>query len=266
MVTAAVEGIGRRTRAFGRNLFNRVRFVGAIVRAVLHYPRTIRGLGLRVIINQIRFTAVQAIPFLLTMALVIGVVVIVQTNAQAARLGFSQVLGTILVTVVVRELGPLLTAVVVIGRSGTAIAAELATNGVLRETEAMEAMGVEPLQYLVVPRVIGGALSVAILTLFFDLIALLGGTLFAWILVHVSIPDVLASIRAAAQPGDVWLTLAKGGIFGVGIATLSAYEGLGGRRPTDIPQCVTRGVVASLLFVFLVSTSFSLLFWLVLNG
>lgn len=267
MVAAAVEAIGRRTRTFGRSLVDRVRFVGAIVRAALHYPRTIRGLGLRVIINQIRFTAVQAIPFLLTMALVIGVVVIVQTNAQAARLGFSQVLGTILVTVVVRELGPLLTAVVVIGRSGTAIAAELATNGVLRETEAMESMGVEPLQYLVVPRVIGGALSVAILALFFDLIALLGGTLFARMLVDVSIPDVLASIRAAAQLGDLWLTLAKGAIFGVGIATLSAYEGLtGGRRPTDIPQCVTRGVVASLLFVFLVSTSFSLLFWLVLNG
>ncbi len=266
MVTHAVEAVGRRTREFGWNWGGRIRFIGAIVRAALHYPKTIRSLGLRVIVNQIRFTAVQAIPFLLTMALVIGVVVIIQTNAQAERLGFSQILGTILVTVVVRELGPLLTAVVVIGRSGTAIAAELATNGVLRETEAMESMGVDPLQYLVFPRVAGAAISVAILALFFDVIALVGGTLFAKMLVDVSIADVMASIRAAAHPGDVWLTIVKGAVFGIGIATLSAYEGLlGGRKPTDIPQCVTRGVVASLLFVFLVSTSFSLLFWLVLN-
>lgn len=266
MVTRAVEAVGRRTRTYGVNWAGRIRFIGAMGRAVVHYPSTIRSLGLRVIVNQIRFTAVQAIPFLFTMALVIGVVVIVQTNAQAERLGFSQVLGTILVTVVVRELGPLLTAVVVIGRSGTAIAAELATNGVLRETEAMESMGVDPVQYLVVPRVIGAGISVAMLALFFDAIALLGGTLFAKMLVDVSIADVMASIRAAALPGDVWLTIAKGAVFGVGIATLSGYEGLlGGRKPTDIPQCVTRGVVASLLFVFLVSTSFSLLFWLVLN-
>ncbi|MFW6331188.1 MAG: ABC transporter permease [Gemmatimonadota bacterium] len=266
MVTRAVAAVGRRTRQRAANWMGRVRFIGAVARSAVHYPATTRTQGLRVVINQIRFTAVQALPFLTIMALVIGLAVIAQASAQAARFGFSDILGTILVTVVIRELGPLLTAIVVLGRSGTAIAAELATNGVLRETEALESMGVDPLQYFVIPRVIGGAISVAMLVIFFDLVALGGGAGFAWWMADVSPAALAGSVRAALTPLDLWLTVVKGGVFGVGIATLCSYEGLvGGRVPTDIPQCVTRGVVASLLFIFLVSVSFSLLFWLVLN-
>lgn len=266
MLERAVAAVGARTRQRVGSWSGRVRFVGALVRSALHYPATTREQGIRVLINQIRFTAIQALPFLGIMALVIGLAVIAQASAQAVRFGFTDVLGVILATVVVRELGPLLTAIVVLGRSGTAIAAELATSGVLRETEALESMGVDPLQYLVVPRVVGAAISVAVLTIFFDVIALGGGAVFAWWLADVSPGALAQSIRAALTPLDLWLTLVKGGIFGIGIATLCSYEGLvGGRRPTDIPQCVTRGVVASLLFVFTVSLFFSLLFWLALD-
>lgn len=266
MLVRAVSTVGRNTRQRTASWAGRLRFIGALVRSAMHYPATTRAQGLRVIIAQIRFTAVQALPFLSIMALVIGLAVIAQASAQAARFGFSDVLGTILVTVVIRELGPLLTAIVVLGRSGTAIAAELATNGVLRETESLESMGVDPLQYLVIPRVVGAAISVAVLTVFFDVVALGGGAAFAWWLADVSPAALTTSVRAALTPLDIWLTVVKGAVFGLGISTLCSYEGLvGGRRPTDIPQCVTRGVVASLLFVFLVSVAFSLLFWVVLN-
>ncbi len=262
----AVASLGRRSRARGRTWIGRVRFIGALARATLHYPATSRTHGLRVTIDQIRFTAVQAIPFLTVVALAIGLAVIAQASAQAARFGLSNALGTILVTVVVRELGPLITAVVVLGRSGTAIATELATNGVLRETEALESMGVDPLQYHVLPRVTAAAISVAALVVFFDVVALGSGAFFAWWLADVLPGVVITSLREAMTGLDVWLSLLKGGLFGFGIAALCSYEGLiGGRRPTDIPQCATRGVVASLLYVVLVSVVFSLLFWLVLR-
>ena len=257
-VATSLEAIGRNARARGRKYLERLKFVGAMIRSALNYPATTRPLLLRVVLNQIRFTAVQALPLLTTIAFVIGVTVIVQAHAQAARFGFSDALGRILTTVVVRELGPLLTAIIVIGRSGSAIAAELATNGVLGETEAMESMGVDPHQYLVVPRVVGAAISVTLLTLFFDAVTLTSGALFTWILGQVSLFEYLASLRLALEPIDLWLTLAKGSIFGIGIATLCSYEGLlGGRLPTDIPQCVTRGVVSSMLIVIMVSTIFS---------
>lgn len=259
----AVSSLGRATRVRGGRYVDRVRFIGAMLRAATHYPATTRPLGLRVLINQIRFTAVQALPLLTMIALLIGVTVIVQASAQALRFGFADTLGKILVTVVVRELGPLLTAIIVIGRSGTAIAAELATDGVLGETEAMESMGVEPLQYLVIPRVVGAAISVVLLVIYFDTVTLIGGALVATALADVSLPEYLAALSGALQPLDVWITIAKGAIFGAGIATLCSYEGLvGGRKPTDIPQCVTRGVVSSLVFVFTVSVIFSLLLYL----
>jgi phospholipid/cholesterol/gamma-HCH transport system permease protein len=262
----AVAAVGRRSRARGRGWIGRVRFIGAMARAVIHYPATAGTHGLRVTINQVRFTAVQAIPLLSVIASVIGLAVIAQASAQALRLGIGDVLGTILVTVVIRELGPLITAVVVLARSGTAIAAELATNGVLRETEALESMGVDPLQYHVLPRAIAGAVSVAVLVGFFDLVALGSGAFFAWWLADVAPSSLITSVQADMTDLDVWLSILKGGLFGFGIATLCSYEGLiGGRRPTDIPQCATRGVVASLLYVFVVSVVFSLLFWIVLR-
>lgn len=265
MFVRAIRGVGAHARSHTARRVgwyaDRVRFVGAMLRAALHYPRTTHPLGLRVILNQIRFTAVQALPFLSVIAGVIGITVVVQAYA-AARFGFSEMLGKVLVTVVVRELGPLLTAVIVIGRSGTAIAAELATDGVLGETEALESMGVDPLQYLVIPRVLGGAISVALLTVYFDAITLLGGGGLAWLLGQVTPSTYLESLRVALTVGDIWVTLVKGALFGLGIATLCSYEGLmGGHKPTDIPQCVTRGVVASLLFVFVVSTVFSLVLY-----
>ncbi len=254
-----ISALGGATRQLGYALIL-THFLGAVLRGGLTYPETARTHWARNLLTQVRFTAVQALPFLGTIAVLIGVTVIVQANAQAVRFGVSDVLGRILTSVVVRELGPLLTAIVVLGRSGTAIAAELATSTVLGETDAMEAMGIDPLQYLVFPRVLGGAISVALLVVFFNAITLGSGALAAWVLGAVSIGEYMGSLRLALSPGDLVLMVGKGAIFGAGIATLCAYAGLmGGRTPPDIPRSVTHGVVLSLLFVFAVSALFTVL-------
>jgi phospholipid/cholesterol/gamma-HCH transport system permease protein len=259
MLAQTVAGIGRRTRDVGAGWLNLTRFVGALCRSSLRYPAMARGLWMRALRNQIYFTAVQAVPFLGTIAGLIGLIVIVQAYAQGVAFGFSDVLGRILASVVVRELGPLLTAIIVIGRSGTAIAAELATNTVLGETDALEVAGVDPLQYLVLPRVLGGSIATAMLTLFFNAMTLTAAALTAQALRQTSIGVFRESLRLALSIDDLWLMIVKGGVFGAGISLLCAYSGLfSGRKPTDIPRSVTRGVVMSLLFVFSVSAIFSL--------
>jgi phospholipid/cholesterol/gamma-HCH transport system permease protein len=256
----AIAGLGRSVRGLGVQGITVTHFIGAVLRGGLTYPATARTAWTRSLLNQVRFTAVQALPFLGTIALLIGMTVIVQANAQAVKFGFSDVLGRILTSVVVRELGPLLTAIVVLGRSGTAIAAELATSTVLGETDAMEAMGIDPLQYLVFPRVVGGAISVALLVVFFNAISLIGGALAAWVIGAVSLQEYLGSLRLALSLGDLVLMVGKGAVFGAGIATLCAYAGLmGGRTPPDIPKSVTHGVVLSLLFVVAVSALFTVI-------
>lgn len=253
-----VAGVGRRARRLGESSISLLAFFGAVIRAAASYPPTARTEWTRVLLNQIRFTAVQALPFLGAIALLIGMTVIVQANAQAVRFGVGDALGRLLTTVVVRELGPLLAAVIVLGRSGTAIAAELATSSVLGETDAMEAAGVDPLQYLVVPRVAGVAISVALLVVFFNAITMAGGAIAAWVLGAVSLGEYFDSLRLALTIGDLVTMVVKGAIFGAGIALLCSWAALlGGRTPADIPRSVTRGVVLSLLFVFAVSATFS---------
>ena len=147
-------------------------------------------------------------------------------------------------------------------RSGTAIAAELATDNVLGETDALEAMGVDPLQYLVVPRVVGGAISVTLLVVFFNTITLAGAAWMAWALDRLSPVDFAAALRLALSTRDVWLTVIKGAVFGAGIAMLCSFAGLlESRTPTDIPKSVTRGVVLALLFVFATSALFAVVLY-----
>jgi phospholipid/cholesterol/gamma-HCH transport system permease protein len=257
MLVRSVALLGRNTRLQLQRSLDRIRFVGAVARAQAHHPRGAWPLAVRVMINQVRFTAVHALPLLGVVAGAIGLSVVVQAYASA-RLGMAPTLGSVFTTVVLRELGPLLTAVVVIGRSGTAIAAELATTRVLREAEALESMGVDPLQYWVGPRVAAAAVSMMLLIVYFDAVALLGGALIATAMGLTTLPEFAESLRLAVRPADVWLTLGKGAVFGAGIALLCSHEGLtGGDRPTDIPQAVTRAVVSSLLFVFLASALFT---------
>lgn len=263
MAADTLVQVGRSTRVQIARQTARIEFLGRLVRSALAYPPAALPLLARTLMNQIRFTALHALPFVVVVATVVGLVVLVETMGQVARFGLTDMLGRIFVTVVVHEIGPLLTAIIVLGRSGTAIAAELATSDVLGEMDAMESLGVDRMQLWVLPRVLGGAISVTILTVYFNVATVLSGAVFADLLGHADVGALLEFFRVGVSVSDVGITVLKSALFGAGIAFLCSYEGMGaGGTPTGIPQCVTRGVVASLAFVILVSTVFSLALFL----
>lgn len=256
-----VAALGARARSSGRTALDLARFTGAVVRSVGYYPLSARMVWGRTVTNQLRFTAADALPFIVAIAFMVGAILVIEANAYAVRFGVSDLVARILAIVGVRELGPLLTAIVVIGRSGTAIAAELATSRVLGESEALEAMGVDPLHYFVLPRILGAAISVSVLTLLFNAVTVLTGLLGVWGLKQMAVGDYLSALRLALSPTDVIESMVKGAVAGAGIAGLCAYAGLQARRrePTEIPKQVTSGVVMALFFVFLVSAAFAVL-------
>ena len=254
-----VARLGRSARRQALRPVEITRFVGAVVIAAIVAPRAARTLWWREARDQVLASAVRALPFVAVVAALLGVTIVVQARAQGLRLDVSGALGTLLVAVVVRELGPLLAAVIVVARSGTAMVAELAAAGAFGEIEAMDALGVDPVQYFAVPRVVGTAVSVAALAVFFNAFALVGSGVAARVVAGVGAADFASSVRAALAPSDIWITVAKGLLFGAGVAALSCYAGLvGARSATDVPRSVTRGVAYSLLFVFGVSALFSL--------
>lgn len=223
--------------------------------------------GLRTVFSvvsaQIYFTGFQALPLISVMALACGSIVILQASSGMSLLGGGAIIGDVLVAVVVRELAPLLTALIVIARSGTAVASEIGNMRVNREIEALEAMGIHPLSYVVFPRLIGGVISVICLAVYFVGIACLGGYLVTSLMHNIPFSfflDILA--RAFSRP-DVGLFMLKNAFSGLIIFMISCYQGLlVTNGPHEVPQVTTKAVVNSVIYVVLFNMTVTILFYL----
>jgi phospholipid/cholesterol/gamma-HCH transport system permease protein len=259
LTLTGLTALGGRARGTGSTVLEALRFVGSCTRAIASMPRSVQRMFGRILLMQVRFTAVDAMPIIAGLALLIGGLVIAQAQAQAVRFGVSEALGQLLATIIVRELGPLFAAIIVVARSGTAIASELATSRVMGEVTALEALGVDPVQYMVIPRLAGCAISVALLAMYFDAIAILGGMVVTSWLAHLPPGDYLESLRLGMSAWDIAAVMLKGAMFGLGTAAVCCWAGLrAARTPAAIPQSVTKGVVGAMVYVFAVSAIFSI--------
>lgn len=223
--------------------------------------------GLRTILSvisaQIYFTGFQAMPLISVLALASGGVVILQSASQLNFLGGSEMIGKLLVAIIIRELGPLMTALVVIARSGTAVASEVGNMRANREIEALEAMGINPLSYIVFPRLIGGVISVICLSFYYTLIALIGGFLLTKLLQDMPMSFYLDSLANALAFEDLWLFLLKTTFGGTIIFVVCCYQGLKVQRsPTEVPIATTQAVVNSIIYVVVFNLSVTSLFYL----
>jgi phospholipid/cholesterol/gamma-HCH transport system permease protein len=166
-----------------------------------------------------------------------------------------------LLWVVLREVGPLIAAVLVIQRSGTAVATELALREISGEIASLRRMRIDPYDYLVVPRVVGMALSNAALTLYVQIIAVGGGMFLASLTIDVPFDEMLSAFFLLAQPSDLVYSLIKSLMFGAAIAVVACYHGLHprGRSINAVPQAAIRAVTEGLLLVMLLNVVFAYL-------
>jgi phospholipid/cholesterol/gamma-HCH transport system permease protein len=198
-----------------------------------------------IIREQIHRAGVKLLPIIAFLGVVLGLVVIGQTVSLLNRVGATSYAGTVMVTVVVRELGPLVTALLVLARIGTAIVIELGTARALGEVEALEALGIDPIHYLVMPRVIGLAFSIFALTVYFIIVALFSGYIFAFLQdVPLRPGAYFSQLASALRWEDFALLAVKTCTFGIVIAVTTCYEGLA--RPLrigEVANATTRAVV-----------------------
>lgn len=221
--------------------------------------RTVFG----VVSAQIYFTGFQALPLVSVLALAAGGIVILQSAAQLSLLGGQAMLGNLLVVIIVREVGPLVTALIVIARSGTAVASELGNMRVNREIEALEVMGINPLSYIVFPRLVGGVISVVCLAFYFNAVALFGGFIVARTVNEMSFSFFAESLANAVTIEDVGLFLLKNGFSGVIIFVVSCYQGMLVKQSShEVPQVTTKAVLNSVIYVVTFNLIVTMLFYL----
>ena len=207
---------------------------------------------------QIDLAGVRLLPIVSFVAFILGFVAIGQTVSLLSQVGATQYAGTAMVIVVVRELGPLVAALLVLARIGTATVIELGQMRSQGEVEALEALGIDPIHYLVVPRVIGLALSIFALTVYFILIALFSGYLFAFLQDIPLLPgDYAGQIASALRWEDFVLLALKTSVFGSVIAMVTCYQGLGTPlRPEDLAKAATRAVMLNVELCILLDALF----------
>jgi phospholipid/cholesterol/gamma-HCH transport system permease protein len=239
--------------------------VGALARfcfeAFASY-RTMPGAGRRVsgrvLANQLRFTALEGVGLVVLLSCVLSFLVISSAIRQLGQLGATDLIGKLMVVVIVRELGPLLTALAVTGRSGTAIAAELATNTVMGEVRALEAIGIEPFHYLVLPRLAGSIGSVMMLIVVFDGVAILSGLVAAGAN-GLSAERYFSGVLSTLTTVDLAASMFKGAVFGAVIGLLPSFQGLTVKQdPTEIPRAVIRATVGVIAMIFVIAAIFVL--------
>jgi phospholipid/cholesterol/gamma-HCH transport system permease protein len=204
---------------------------------------------------------VQAIPIVSLIAFLIAVIV-AYIGAQQLRNFGGEIFVVDLITVsVLRELGVLLTAIIVAGRSGSAFAAELGAMRLNEEVDALEAMGLEPVEVLVLPRVLALVIALPLLTIVADFMGLAGGAVLSWSLVDIPFSQFLTRMDESIAPTTFWAGLLKAPVFALLIALVGTLRGLQVRGSSrELGRLTTVAVVQGIFLVILADALFAVLY------
>ncbi len=233
------------------------RAASAVGSALIH-PSTLR---LPSISRQIAETGINALPIIGLMAIMISIVIGYQGVAQLRPYGGEDFTINLVAVSVFREMGVLITAIMVAGRSGAAFTAEIGVMKAREEIDALNVMGMDPMNMLVVPRLIGLVITLPLLTFFSDVMGLVGGAMIAQSLLNVSPLQYLDRVHHALDGNDLFVGLFKAPIFGFLIAVIGCMHGLRVRGSAEsVGQETTRAVVKAIFVVIVLDALFSILF------
>jgi phospholipid/cholesterol/gamma-HCH transport system permease protein len=257
----SIGNVGRWAVLQGSEARAVVGFFGRIVtvlRAAFARPRALR---LSSLARHIYETGITAIPIVSLIAFLISVIVAYLGAQQLGRFGADIFVVDLVTISVLREMGVLLTAIIVAGRSGSAFAAEIGVMQLNEETDALRAMGMNPIEMLVVPRLLALVIALPLLTVIADAMGLAGGGLLALVNLHIPLPQFIGRLRESISPTTFWAGLIKAPVFALLIAMVGTYRGMQVRDSArELGRLTTVAVVQSIFLVILADALFAVLF------
>ena len=256
-----VEALGRHVVRRWRDTLAGLAFVGRVGSTLIRSFTSFKRLRPISIARHIYDTGITAMPIVALIAFLISVIIAYMSSQQLQKFG-AEVFVVDLVTIgVLRELGVLLTAIIVAGRSGSAFAAEIGAMQLNEEVDALKATGVDPYEVLVVPRILGLVIALPLLTMISDVIGLTGGALLCHFLLDMPITQYLGRVNEAIAPTTFWVGIVKAPVFAILIAMAGTYRGMQVRGSSrELGRLTTLAVVQSIFLVILADALFAVIF------
>ncbi len=244
-----------------RDVMAAMAFLGRVFATVARAASSVKRLRPISITRHIYETGITAMPITALIAFLISVI-IAYLGAQELRRFGAEIFVVDLVTIgVLREMGVLLTSIIVAGRSGSAFAAEIGAMKLNEEVDALYAVGVEPFEVLILPRLLGLMIALPLLTIVADLIGLMGGALLCRYLLDIPITQYLTRANEAIAPATFWVGLVKAPVFALLIGMAGTYRGLQVRDSSrELGRLTTVAVVQAIFLVILADALFAVLF------
>ncbi len=255
-------GLGRRTLAALKGIHEVSKLINTTFYWFLVSPFKGKPIRLRASISEIVKAGYNSVPIVAVISLFVGIILALQSAYQLKRVGALIYVANLVGVSITRELGPILTAIIVAGRSGSAFAAEIGSMKAAEEIDALVSMGINPVRFLVVPKLIALALMLPALTLIADAIGLFGGFLLATTALEIHPYNYFQQTVNALLIKDVVTGLVKALAFGVVITIVGAYQGFkveGGAE--EVGRRTTASVVASIFLVIVFDLFFTALFY-----
>jgi phospholipid/cholesterol/gamma-HCH transport system permease protein len=258
----AVEEIGRAALITGRDIATQVAFVGETSSALwyaIRHPASVRWKDVGYLCEQV---GVNALPIVALISFLLGLILAFQSAVPMRQFGAELFVADLVGLSILRELGPLMTAILFAGRSGAAFAAEIGTMKVNEELNALTTMGLDPVRFLVVTRVLAALVMMPLLTLFADMIGILGGAL-TMISFNIPILTFLREVDSLVNLKDLWAGLAKTPVFAILIAGIGCLRGLQTQTGASaVGISATRAVVSGIILLVVVDGIYAFIYYL----
>lgn len=204
---------------------------------------------------------VDALPILTLLSFIIGLIIALQSAAQLKRFGANIYIADLIAISMVREMGPMMTAIIIAGRSGSAIAAEIATMKVTEEIDALKVMAINPVRYVVVPKLHAITICMPILVVYAIIVGIAGGLIIAVTYLELSVVSFIASVFDVLAFKDIFVSLIKSIFFAWVIVIIGSYYGFNVKGGAEgVGKATTKSVVASIFAVIVLDAIFSFLF------
>jgi phospholipid/cholesterol/gamma-HCH transport system permease protein len=261
IVARPLRTVGWLTVKFRDDALEHLGMFGAVVLSVLRALGSPKRLRLPSVVRHVYETGVTAIPIVALIAFLISVIVAYIGAQQLLKFGGEIFVVDLVSISVLRELGVLLTAIIVAGRSGSAFAAEIGVMKLNEEVDALRAIGMDPVEVLVVPRVLGLVVALPLLTVLADAMGLAGGALLSWSLVDITFHQYVERVNESISETTFWVGLVKAPVFAFLIALVGTMRGMQVRGSSrELGRLTTVAVVQSIFLVILFDAVFAVLF------